>query len=318
MRFEGVLSFPVTPFDGADQVDLEVFAEHLEQQVEAAPGAVFVACGTGEFAALSPEEHTLLVRTAVRVVAGRVPVFAGAGGGPAIARRFAEAAAAAGADGVLLLPPYLVSSTPAGLLRHVRYVTAGCTRPVIVYQRGTALLSPEAATGLLAVPPVAGIKDGVGDVDAMLRIVTAVRRSDHPRAASFGFLNGLPTAELSALAYRAIGVPDYSSAVHCFVPELARGFYAAVHGGDDATVTRLLRAFYLPLAELRDQVPGYAVALVKAGVRLAGLPVGGVRPPLVDPVDAHVERLAEIVAAGRAALAAPAVPEPAGAAEAER
>jgi 5-dehydro-4-deoxyglucarate dehydratase len=143
----------------------------------------------------------------------------------------------------------------------------------------------------------------------MLRIVTAVRRSGHPRAERFGFLNGLPTAELSALAYEAIGVPDYSSAVHCFVPELARAFYAALRRGDRALVTRLLHGFYLPLAQLRDQVPGYAVALIKAGVRLSGLGVGGVRPPLVDPGEAHLDRLAEIVAAGRSALSQTEVPD---------
>lgn len=305
--FDGVLSFPVTPFADSG-VDLAVFAEHLEHQLAATPGAagpgaVFAACGTGEFPALDPAEHGRLARTAVEVVAGRVPVYVGVGGGPTVARLFAESAAAAGVDGVLLLPPYLVSSPARGLVRHVRAVAGtGGDLPVIVYQRGTARLSPEAAVELLDIPAVVGIKDGVGDVEAMLEIVTAVRRSGHPRAERFGFLNGLPTAELSALAYQAIGVPDYSSAAHCFVPELARAFHAALRRGDRAVVDRLLHAFYVPFARLRDEVPGYAVALVKAGVRLSGLDVGGVRPPLVDPGEAHLERLAEIVAAGRAAL----------------
>jgi 5-dehydro-4-deoxyglucarate dehydratase len=220
-----------------------------------------------------------------------------------MARHSVASAAAAGADGVLLLPPYLVSSTPEGLVRHIRYVLAGASSPpVIVYQRGAAVLSPSAATELLSLPPVAGLKDGVGDIEAMHRLVTTVRRSGHPRAGTFAFLNGLPTAELSAAAYRAIGVPAYSSAVHCFVPDLAHAFHDALERGDEPAVLRLLDDFYLPLAALRDQVPGYAVSLVKAGVRLAGLPVGGVRPPLVDPVPEHVDRLAEIVAAGRAAV----------------
>lgn len=305
MRFQGVLSFPVTPFADDDRVDLEVFAEHLEQQVEAGPGAVFVACGTGEFAALSAAEHHRLARRAVQVVAGRIPVYVGAGGGPALARQFVESAGTAGADGVLLLPPYLVSSTPQGLVRHVRYVAGTSRLPTIVYQRSTARLSPRAATDLLDIPPIVGIKDGVGDMDTMFRIVTAIRESGHGRATDFLFLNGLPTAELSVFAYRGLGIADYSSAAHCFAPDLARAFYEAVGRDDRDVTTRLLHRFYLPLAELRDEVPGYAVALVKAGVRLAGLPVGGVRPPLVDPTGEHLARLADIVAAGRTALAAP-------------
>jgi 5-dehydro-4-deoxyglucarate dehydratase len=54
--------------------------------------------------------------------------------------------------------------------------------------------------------------------------------------------------------------------------------------------------------ELRDQVPGYAVALVKAAVRAGGLDVGGVRPPLVDPTAEHLEALKRIIAAGRELL----------------
>ncbi|MFC7614148.1 dihydrodipicolinate synthase family protein [Actinokineospora soli] len=96
----------------------------------------------------------------------------------------------------------------------------------------------------------------------------------------------------------------YSSAALCFVPDIATAFHRAYGEGDEETTRTLLAEFYLPFAELRDRVPGYAVALVKAGARLAGLAVGPTRPPLVDPTPEHVERLAEVVARGRAALAA--------------
>lgn len=297
-----LLSFPLTPFDADDRVDLDVLTEHVNRQIEAGPAALFVACGTGEFTALTPAEFTDVVRTAVKVAAGRVPVYAGAGGGPGVAREYVETAAECGADGVLLLPPYLVSSPPAGLLRHIRYVAEDAPVPVIVYQRANAVLDTSTAVELLDVPAVTGIKDGIGDVDAMLRIVTAVRTSGHERAESFNFLNGLPTAELSVQAYAAIGVSSYSSAVLTFVPEIATAFFRAVTSGDSALVSRLLAAFYLPFAQLRDELPGYAVALVKAGTRLTGLDMGGVRPPLVDPTPEHLDRLTEIIAAGRAAL----------------
>jgi 5-dehydro-4-deoxyglucarate dehydratase len=301
MPLDGLLSFPLTPFDAADRVDLDVLVEHLNRQLEAGPAALFVACGTGEFTALTPDEFTEVVRTAVKVVAGRVPVYAGAGGGPGVARQYVDRAHECGADGVLLLPPYLVSSTPAGLLRHIRYVAQDSPLPVVVYQRATAVLDPATAVDLLGVPAVTGIKDGIGDVDAMLRIVTAVRMSGHERAGSFGFLNGLPTAELSVQAYSAIGVSSYSSAVLTFVPEIATAFHRAVTEGSDLT-QRLLSAFYVPFAQLRDEMPGYAVSLVKAGSRLTGLDMGGVRPPLVDPTSDHLARLKSIIEAGRAAL----------------
>jgi 5-dehydro-4-deoxyglucarate dehydratase len=304
MRLDGLLSFPLTPFT-ADRADVAwpSLSDHLERQLAAAPAALFVACCTGELTALSPAEYERVVATAVAVTAGRVPVLAGVGGGPQVARENLAAARRAGANGALLLPPYLVESTPAGLVEHVRWVAAGGGLPVIVYQRANAVLDPAAAVALLDIDEVAGIKDGRGDVDAMLRIVTAIRHSGHRRAAEFRFLNGLPTAELSAAAYAAIGVAAYSSAVLTFVPDLATAFHAALTSGDETTTGALLAAFYLPFAELRAQVPGYAVALVKAGARLSGQDVGGVRPPLLDPPPEHEQRLAAIVAAGRDALA---------------
>ncbi len=302
MHVKGLLSFPLTPFTPDDKIDLDVFAEHVTRQVAAGPAGLFVACGTGEFTALSLAEYRDVVTAAVAVAAGRLPVFAGAGGGPQAAREFAVAASECGADGLLLLPPYLVAAPPRGIVRHVRYVAEATPLPLVVYQRANAILSPAAAVDLLDIETVVGIKDGHGDVDGMLRLVTAVRTSGHPRAAAFGFLNGLPTAELSVQAYRAIGVDSYSSAVLCFVPDIATAFFRAVTIGNQAAVATLLAEFYLPFVALRDAVPGYAVALVKAGARLTGLPMGGVRPPLVDPTPEHETALARIIDRGRLAL----------------
>src|SRR4029450_10087746 len=105
--FSGVLFFPVTPFTETGEVDLGLLARHVGNGVDAGPCGVFIACGTGEFHALEAEEFGRVVRTAVEVVAGRVPVYAGAGGSVAQAKLFAKAAEEADADGLLLLPPYL-------------------------------------------------------------------------------------------------------------------------------------------------------------------------------------------------------------------
>lgn len=302
---DGLLSFPLTAFtpDLAD-VAVDAFREHVERQLDWVPDAIFVACGTGEFTALSIDEYAVVVRAAVERTGRRTPVYAGVGGGTQIARAFAETAAAAGADGLLLLPPYLVDAPKAGIVGYVRHVAAATPLPLIVYQRANAVLDPESALTLLDIPTVAGIKDGHGDIDLMGRLISAIRTSGHARADGFRFLNGLPTAELSALAYAAIGAPAYSSAVATFVPEIATAFAAAVARGDLIAVQALTAGFYAPFARLRARVPGYAVSLVKAGARAAGAAVGGVRPPLVDPTPRHEAELAELVAAGRAALAA--------------
>lgn len=298
-----MMSFPLTPFTADGRLDLDAFSGHVAALVSTGATGLFAACGTGEFPALSTGEYRDLVRTAVRVADGRVPVFAGAGGGPEIARDFAAAAAESGADGLLLLPPYLVECPPAGLVRHVRHVAEATPLPLLVYQRANAVLDPDAAVALLDVPTVVGLKDGRGDIEAIARMVAAVRASGHPRAELFVFLNGLPTAELTASAYAAVGAGGYSSAALCFVPDLATAFHRAMRDGDERTRRVLESEFFLPFAELRGRVPGYSVALVKAGAALTGTPLGPVRPPLVDPEPPDLERLERIIARGRDALA---------------
>ena len=300
---DGVLFFPVTPFTASGEVDYDLLAAHITKGVDAGPGGVFIACGTGEFHALELEEFGKIVRTAVDSVAGRVPVYAGAGGSVAQAKAFAHAAKANGADGILLLPPYLVTMPQAGLVNYTKAVAAASDLPLIVYNRGNARFTEESAVEVAQLPTVVGFKDGTGDLDQVGRIVRAVLDALEPSGKPFQFFNGLPTAEVSQQAYRAIGVTLYSSATFAFAPELALAFYRSLDSGNDKLTAALLREFFHPLVRLRDKVPGYAVSLIKAGVTMEGIEAGPVRPPLVDISAPHLEELTAIVAAGRAVLA---------------
>jgi 5-dehydro-4-deoxyglucarate dehydratase len=299
----GVLFFPVTPFTPGGEVDYDTLAEHVRRGVAAGPGGVFAACGTGEFHALETGEYARIVRTTVDVVGGRVPVFAGTGGSVAHARGFAREAARNGADGLLVLPPYLVQMPQQGLIDYMTAVASETGLEVIAYHRGNARFTEASAATVARLPNVVGLKDGVGDIGLMSRIVLAVRESIAVSGKPFQFFNGLPTAEATQQAYRAIGVTLYSSAVFGFAPDLALAYYEALERGADDVVEALLRGFFNPLVRLRDTVPGYAVSLVKAGVTLQGLAVGSVRPPLVDAAPEHVEELTRIIAAGRAVVA---------------
>jgi 5-dehydro-4-deoxyglucarate dehydratase len=298
--FSGVMFFPVTPFTETGEVDLDLLARHVGDGVDAGPGGVFIACGTGEFHALEAEEFGRVVKTAVEVVAGRVPVYAGAGGSVNQAKVFAITAKKAGADGLLLLPPYLVEMPHEGLIAYTREVAAATDLPVIVYNRNNARYTEASAIEVAEIPNVIGFKDGTGDLDQVARIVRAVTDATDK---DFLFFNGMPTAETTQQAYRAIGVPLYSSATFAFAPDLALAFYDALETGNDALANALLREFFHPLVRLRDTVPGYAVSLVKAGVALAGTPAGPVRPPLVMPTADDLIELQAIIAAGRAVLA---------------
>lgn len=298
---DGVLFFPVTPFDGQDRVDEPLLVRLVADGLRHGAGGVFAACGTGEFHALSVDEHRVAVRASVQATAGAVPVVAGTGGPLGHALACARGAAEAGADALLVLPPYLVSGTQEGLVRYVESIATASGLPVIAYHRANAAFTVDGVRRLLELPGLIGIKDGVGDIALMQAFVLAAQAAGRDDVL---FFNGLLTAEMSQAAYSAIGVPRYSSAVFAMAPEIATAFRTALESGDDAARVRLLDGFYGPLVRLRDETPGFAVSLIKAGLRLVGAEVGPVRPPLTDPTDEQEHRLAALLEAGRALVGA--------------
>ncbi|MFI9171160.1 5-dehydro-4-deoxyglucarate dehydratase [Streptomyces lincolnensis] len=287
----GVLSFPLTSFHDDGSLDPDGFRAHVAAQIATGPGAVFPACGTGEFFSLDEDEYRRVVTITVEEAGGRLPVVAGIGYGWAQAARFARIAQEAGADALLVLPHYLVAAPQDGLVAQVEQIAARTRLPLIAYQRGQVAFTAASLRRLAQIPTVIGLKDGHSDLDRLQRLTLAAPED-------FLFFNGAATAEIQARAYATVGVPAYSSAVHAFAPEIANAFFTALSHGDDSTVQKLLRDFYVPLVDLRDRVPGYAVSLVKAAARLRGRPVGPVRAPLTDPSAADLVELRKLLAAG--------------------
>ncbi|MCX5259060.1 5-dehydro-4-deoxyglucarate dehydratase [Streptomyces canus] len=289
----GVLSFPLTSFHDDGTLDPDGFRAHVAAQIATGPGALFPACGTGEFFSLDEDEYRQVVTIAVEEAGGRLPVVAGIGYGWAQAVRFARIAEEAGADALLVLPHYLVAAPQDGLVAQLEQIAARTRLPLIAYQRGQVAFGVDAFRRVAEIPGVIGLKDGHSDLDRLQRLTLAAPEG-------FLFFNGASTAEIQARAYATVGVPAYSSAVHAFAPEIANAFFTALRDGDegDGTVGKLLRDFYVPLVELRDRVPGYAVSLVKAAARLRGRPVGPVRAPLTDPSAADLADLERLLASG--------------------
>lgn len=300
MSLNGLLFFPVTPFASDGSVDALQLRAHIDERIVGGAGCVFAACGTGEFNSLDAEEIIDIARNAVAASAGRVPVFVGVGSGSSTSNAFLTTLEAIGVDGLLLLPPYLVSGSQEGLLSYVRKVAAATSLDIIVYQRGDMVFEPDSVLELSRVPNVVGLKDGVGDLARMQATVSVVRKSGDTE---FMFFNGLPTAEVTMRAYKAVGVPMYSSAVFAFAPDVALRFFEALRDGDEETTELLLTEFYIPFTGIRDRGQGYHVSLVKAAVRAGEEPVGGVRPPLSEPASLDVSDLAALLDNVRNALA---------------
>jgi 5-dehydro-4-deoxyglucarate dehydratase len=288
----GLLSFPVTHFTTDFGFDEGPYREHIDWLLEHSPAGLFAAGGTGEFFSLSLGEFGRVVAAAAAQTAGRVPVVAGCGYGTAMAKEFAASATSAGADGILLLPPYLLQSEQAGLASHIEAVCGATPLGVIVYNRDNAILHADTLEKLCErCPNLVGFKDGVGDIELMTRIYA--RMGDR-----LTYIGGLPTAETFALPYLEMGVTTYSSAIFNFLPVWAQSFYAAVRRRDHAAVTKQLNEFVLPYVDLRNRRKGYAVSIVKAGMKAVGRGAGPVRTLLTD-LDAEEMAVLEKLIAGR-------------------
>src|SRR5262245_57592614 len=195
----GLLTFPVTHFDADDRFDAGAYRKHVAWLLENQPAGLFAAGGTGEFFSLRPDEVGAVVSAAVAEVNGRVPVIAGCGYGTAMAVEMAREAEKRGADGLLLLPPYLVNAEQAGLAAHIEKVCKTVSIGVIVYNRDNSVLNEETLAGLCdRNPNLVGFKDGVGDLELLARV--------HARLGNrVTYIGGMPTAETYALPYHDLG-----------------------------------------------------------------------------------------------------------------
>lgn len=295
----GLLSFPVTHFKQDLSLDLDSYQAHVEWLSGFEAAALFAAGGTGEFFSLSPEEVGSVTKAA-KDASGDTPIIAGCGYGGAIARDIARRSADAGADGLLLLPHYLMPASQEGIYQHVKDVCRSTDLGVILYNRANMIAKADTIARLAdECPNLIGFKDGTGQI-GLVREVTA-KLGDR-----LCYIGGMPTHELFAEAYNAIGVTTYSSAVFNFVPDLAIEFYNAMRADDTATMARILDGFFFPFAKIRDREVGYAVSIIKTGVDLVGYGSGPVRPPLTnltsqerDMLGALIEKVAPAKQAAR-------------------
>jgi len=287
---KGLLSFPVTHFDKNLQFQEGHYREHCAWLLSFKRlTGLFAAGGTGEFFSLTPAEVATVVTAAVKETGGQTPVIAGCGYGTAIAVELAKSAEQAGADGLLLLPPYLMTPSQEGLMAHIDAVCRATSTGVIVYNRDNAILNEDSLAKLCdRNPNLVGFKDGVGDIELMMRVYA--RMGDR-----LTYIGGLPTAETFALPYLEMGVTTYSSAIYNFLPEWALSFYDAVRAKDHAKVMKGLKEFVLPYIAIRNENRGYAVSIVKAGMTAIGRSAGPVRTPLTELTPDQFARLQRLI-----------------------
>lgn len=286
LRLSGSITALATPFTGAGEVDLDAWRRLLQQQLEAGTQALVVAGSTGEAATLYDVEYDTLLRCAVELANGKVPVVAGtglSGTDKTIART--RRAAGLGADAVLVVTPPYVRPTQPGLLAHFRAVADDSKVPVLLYNvpgRTGCDLLPETTAALSGHPNVCGIKEARNHPGRMQQLLPL-------RGPGFVVLSGDDPTAARAMLAGADGLVSVASNV---LPHALRRLCDLARAGDEAEAMALharLEPCFDFLALEPNPIPLKAL-LERAGIGR------GLRLPLTPLSDQHAEAAAEAAA----------------------
>ena len=291
MRIIGSITALATPFTADGALDLDAWRRLLQRQLEGGTQAVVVAGSTGEAAALADGEYDALLRIALEIVDGRIPVLAGTGlSNTAKTIALNRRVAALGASAALVVTPPYVRPTQAGLLAHYRAVADDGALPVVLYNvpgRTGCDLLPDTVAQLAPHPRIVGIKEARNEAERMAALLPL-------RSEGFAVLSGDDPTACRAMLAGADGLVSVASNV---LPAAFRRLCDLARGGRAADAQALD-------ARLQEAVDFMGVEPNPIPVKaiLARLGIGaGLRLPLTPLSPEHAAR-ADRVAASIAAL----------------
>lgn len=282
-----MFGFPVTPFKKDLSLDLDALIRNVDEMAAHPFCAMVATGGTGELYSLSTEETEEVVSAAVSAAKGRMPIVAGTGYNAAIGVDIAKRAAKAGAECLLVLPPYYSNAPEEGLFGYYEAIGKATDLPMMIYSREWANFTPDQVARLAErVPTLVAWKDGQGNGMRYSRIIQKL-------GDRLAWLGGL--GDDCAPTYFAVGVQAFTSSISNISPKVSLALSKAGMARDFAALDGLMARFVNPLYALREKVKGYEVSVMKTAMEMMGKPAGPVRPPLENTRDAHMAELRQIV-----------------------
>ena len=267
----GSLVAIVTPMDEAGGLDLAAFRKLIDWHIAEGTDGIVVVGTTGESPTVDFEEHGLLIETAVKHAAGRIPIIAGTGANSTReAIELSEFAKSAGAAMSLSVVPYYNKPTQEGLYRHFKAIAEAVDIPQILYNvpgRTVADMSNDTVLRLAQLPGIVGIKDATGNLE---RGTDLLRR----KPKDFLVFSGDDATGIALMLLGGDGVISVTSNV---APRLMHEMCVAALGGNTAKaveINNLLLGLHKHLFCEANPIP------VKWAVQQLGLMRGGIRLPL--------------------------------------
>jgi 4-hydroxy-tetrahydrodipicolinate synthase len=285
--FGRLLTAMVTPFAADESVDLDAAAGLASYLIDEMGNDGLVISGTtGESPTTSDAEKSDLLRVVRDAVGDRATILAGVGTfDTEHTLELAATAAKLGADGLLVVTPYYSKPPQAGILEHFRRVADSTDVPVMLYDipgRAGVAIATDTMQRLAEHPRIVAVKDAKGDLPASARIIAK---------SELAYYSGDDAMTLPLLSIGAVGVVGTST--H-FSAVGTRQLIEAYLAGDVETALRLHQQL-LPIYTGIFATQG--CILVKAGLKLLGHDVGGVRSPLIEATSTEIEGLRSALAA---------------------
>ncbi len=296
MRFEGIYTPLVTPYNDDFSLNATAFGEAIEHLIGCGVHGIIVAGTTGEYYAQSAEERIELMTLARKLIGNRVPLIIGTG---AIRTEdsivFAEAARKIGADALLVATPPYAYPTGREIALHALAIDRAANLPVMLYNypgRMSVNMDEETLDRLGRSPNFCAIKESSGDPDRL-----------HMLARDYPHIQLSCGMDDQALEFFAWGARSWVCAGSNFAPEAHLALYRACAVDGDFTRGRAIMSAMLPLMRVLEQ-GGKFVQCIKHGLTLRGIDCGPPRRPL-QPLNKDDKRqLAEVIATMNTAIAA--------------
>lgn len=293
--FRGVCASTATPFDARGELHLEWLGPHIEWILAEGADAISPLGSSGEFPALECDDRKRVLEVALEANNGRVPVVAGTHHySTRLTVELSKHAEAAGADALLIVPPYYMAPTPSQTMQHYRRIAEAVSIPIVLYHNiplTCVNLTTDHLVKLFEERVISGVKMSSPEPDRLCELLQAT-------GGDLSVYAGLDAAAFEGLCHGAHG---WISGIPSMTPRAARALYTAIAERGDLAAARKLWSKLAPL--MRIQFSSYLAggegahwfSVMKAVLNMIGPYVGDPEPPVLPLEGEYRTRLAAML-----------------------
>ncbi|MFP3190693.1 MAG: 4-hydroxy-tetrahydrodipicolinate synthase [Thermoproteota archaeon] len=284
--FKGCITAIVTPFQKNLEVDFQGLRRLISFQIENGIDGIVVLGTTGESPTITEEERKQILKVAVDVANGKIPVIAGTGTySTAESIKMTREAAEIGVDGALIVAPYYNKPTQEGLYRHFKAIAESVDIPIILYNiPGRTGVNIEVSTQsrLLEINNIVSVKEASGNIQQIMDVISILPSNKT-------VLSGDDNLTFPIMACGGKGV---ISVVSNILPRQVKELVTSVLNGN---LQRAREIHYNLMPIFKAAFLETNPIPIKTAMNLVGLPAGPCRPPLCEMSQQNLDKLKTVL-----------------------